>query len=621
MVRYYWLGCIVQDVVGMGAFFKKLFLLSITILFFVTACGLTDTALPTPVPTETQTEPVQAPTTALEPTVVVPTDVVEPTNEAADTPTSAPEPTETAVLPDAGEPTPTETAILPDLSLTPEDVSLFPVPEIFAGDLVTFQVQPFVAKGINARDVTIHILVNGFDVVEGHLNARNFAGDAKGVFEWAWNTTDLVGEHEVRVVLDRDDTIQVGDEDPTNNQVSFTVLVRDRGDLPPDEQNATWVTAETSCCTIHTISGTAAYRDLPELSAAVETAVSTAAARLNETPDRKINIYFVERVIGQGGYAGSAIVVSYLDRQYAGNGLNELLVHEAAHIIDQQFAPHRLQFLAEGLAVWTANGHYKNEDLVQRNAALLTIDRYVPLDEVVNDFYPVQHEIGYLQAAGFVTYLLDTYGWSTFKAFYSNTTFDDGATALEAIDRNLQIYYNETLADMEADWLAQLGALEVEETAVADLQTTIRFYDMMRRYQILYDPTAHFLRAWIPRPNAVKNQGNPADLTRHPQTELNITLETMFQAADAAWREGQYDRANIILNSIERVLDNDGAFIDPLATNYLNIVRKATDVGYDVQDITLEGTEAQLIVTLVNKDGLIPINMRLVNGDWIILAN
>ncbi|MCB0000219.1 MAG: hypothetical protein KDE56_30855, partial [Anaerolineales bacterium] len=78
---------------------------------------------------------------------------------------------------------------------------------------------------------------------------------------------------------------------------------------------------------------------------------------------------------------------------------------------------------------------------------------------------------------------------------------------------------------------------------------------------------------------------------------------------------------NVILDSVERVLDNNGTFIDPLATNYLNIVRKVTAVGYKVQSVTLQGDEAQLVVTLANKNGLLPINMRLVNRDWIILAN
>ncbi|MEZ4514440.1 MAG: hypothetical protein R3C62_21400 [Chloroflexota bacterium] len=550
--------------------------------------------------------------TAVLPTAVPETAVVVPT-ATAEIATIPPEPTNIS--------TPEPTPFPPDLSLTAQDIFAFPNPEIYAGDLVTFQVMPFVSQTVVADDVSVHVMVDGYDVAAGTLNERNFSGDPRSVFAWAWDSSNHIGSHEVRVVLDRDDKIVVGDEDPTNNQAAITLMVLDPKDIPATEENATWVTADTSCCVIHTVSGTAAYRDLPNLVKVVDDAAAQAATRLNEQPQRKIDIYLIDRVIGQGGYAGSAIVASYLDRQYSGNSVHELLVHEITHIIDQQFAPHRLVFLAEGVAVWATGGHYKVEDLTERNAALLALGQNVPLTEMINNFYPVQHEIGYLQAGGFIEYLIDTYGWSTFRAFYSNTTLDDGATPAEAVDRNLQTYYNKSLAQMEAEWQDALRVLELGETAVLDLQTTIRFFDTMRHYQLLYDPTAHFLRAWIPQPKAVRTQGNPADLTRHPTAELNVTLEVMLEAANTAWRNGDYQRANVILDSVERVLDNNGTFIDPLATNYLNIVRKVTAVGYKVQSVTLQGDEAQLVVTLANKNGLLPINMRLVNRDWIILAN
>lgn len=553
------------------------------------------------------------------PTAVLPTAVVE---TAVVVPTLLPE---TATLP--AEPTlpptlePAATPLPPDLSLTHQDVFAFPHPDIYAGDLVTFQIMPFVPELVLADTVSVHVMVDGYDVAVGTLNERNFAGDPRTVFAWAWDSSEHIGTHEVRVVLDRDDQIVVGDEDPANNQAAITLTVLDPKNIPATEENATWVTAETVCCVIHTVSGTAAYRDLPNLVQVVDDAAAQAAARLNEQPKRKVDIYLIDRVIGQGGYAGSAIVASYLDRQYSGNSLHELLVHELTHVIDQQFAPHRLVFLAEGVAVWSTGGHYQVENLAERNAALLSLGLNVPLPELMNNLYPVQHEIGYLQAGGFVQYLVDTYGWSTFRAFYSNTTQDDGATPAEAVDRNLQTYYHKPLQEMEAEWHGVLRGLELGETAVADLQTTIRFFDTMRRYQLRYDPTAHFLRAWIPQPKEVRIQGNPADLTRHPTAEINVTLEVMLQAANGAWRNGDYQRANVILDSVERVLDNDGAFIDPLATNYLHIVQTVTAVGYKVQSVTLEGDEAQLVVTLANKNGLLPINVRLVNRDWIILAN
>ncbi|VAW39267.1 hypothetical protein MNBD_CHLOROFLEXI01-3771, partial [hydrothermal vent metagenome] len=453
----------------------------------------------------------------------VPETAVSPNNTPTITlpPTSTPLPT--------AIPTDTPTPLPPDLSLTNEGLFLYPVPEIYAGDRVTFQVLAHVPDNVDPRAVTVHVLVDYQDIAAGSLSSPNLAGDAVGLFEWVWDTTDETGEHLVHVILDRFDTIQTGDENSENNQVALTVSVRDPQELPLNQQNATWVTAETACCFVNVVSGTAAYRDLPALLLKVETAVQQAAFRLEEEPGQKLDVYLIDRVIGQGGYAGSALVVSYLDRQYSGRSLEQVLIHEAVHLLDRQFAPDRIPFLAEGLAVWGSGGHYKPENISQRAAALVTIGQYIPLSELADNFYPVQHEIGYLEAAGFVNYLIDTYGWPQFKLFYADVTAGDAATMSQAMSLNLQQYFGVTLAEVEANWLTYLANLPEDRSAQSDLQTSIRYYNVMRRYQQAYDPTAYFLTAWLPYPGSLRTEGNPADLTRHPQAEVNVTLEVMLQ--------------------------------------------------------------------------------------------
>lgn len=556
-------------------------------------------------------------------------DEVVPTTAVSNNPTTSPE---TAVLPASPtveipptntaspSPVPTETAepLLPDLAIQNGDVFLYPVPDIYAGDRVTFQILAHVPANVDPRSVTVHVLVNYQDVAEGTLNGRNLAGDAVGLFEWAWDTTDETGEHLVHVILDRYDTVTAGDENRENNQVELSVSVLDPLTLPPNERNATWVSAETNCCTIHVVSGTAAYRDLPELLVQVETAVQQAALRLEEELSRKIDVYLVDRVIGQGGYAGNAVVISYLDRQYASRGFEQVLIHEAVHIIDRQFAPERITFMAEGLAVWGSGGHYKPEDIDQRAAALVMLNQYVPLAELIDNFYPVQHEIGYLEAAGFVNYLIDTYGWPLFKQFYADVTAQDAATMSLAVDLNLQQYFGVTLAQAEANWMAYLGSLPEDREVLIDLQTTIRYYNVMRRYQRFYDPTAYFLTAWLPYPGALQTDGNPADLTRHPQDEINVTLEVMLQAADTALRAGDHNKANVLLDSITRVLDNDGVFIDPLAASHLNLVRLLSNQGYEVQAVVLDGDRAIVQASMVNTAVLTQLTLILSGQNWTL---
>lgn len=564
------------------------------ISFLATGCGLAADATVTAVPPPSTLTPI--PPTAT-PAPVLPS------------PTPLP-PQPTATIPPSPPP--------PDLSLSQNELLLYPAPQIYAGDKVTFQIKPYVPDQIDPNDVTVTILVDGREIGAGVLNEHNLAGDAFGVIKWAWDTTKMAGKRQIQVILDKDDAIQVGDEIVDNNQIALTVTVYDRELLPQDEQDMAWVTADTACCRVHVVSGTAAYRDLPQLLAAVETAVQQASARLDEDPQQPIDVYFIDRIIGQGGYAGSELVVSYTDRDYAGIELHQILVHEIVHILDRQFAPQRISFLAEGLAVWASGGHYKPENIDQQAAALLELDLDLPLAELANDFYPVQHEIGYLQAASFVTYLVDTHGWSRFRDFYSDTALDDAATQAEALDLNLQIYYNKTLADMEADWLAYLDGLPWVETAVTDLQATLFQYNTMRDYQRRYDPTAYFLNAWLPYPNEVRQNGNPADLSRHPETETNITLEVMLQEASEELHAGQYSRTYAILDSVERVLNNNGLFQDPLALSYKNIVHLVATNGYQAQRMDLTGDNAVVWVTDETTSALTQLTFILDGQEWLL---
>ena len=541
-----------------------------------------------------------------------PTGLPEPTTAPTDAPAPSAEPSPT---------TPIEPTDAADLSINYADIILHPVPVIYAGDKVTFQLLPHVPESIPVGDVSASISVNGVLVAGGPLDRRNWNGQAEGVYEWAWDTAGLSGEYQIEVVLDAADAIQAGDEDPANNTASLTATVTIATGVAAQEAAATWLTEEISCCLIHVVSDTAAARDLPTIAPLLESAVQQAANRLAVVPSQKLNVYLIDRIVGQGGFAGTDMVVSYVDRRYAGGGMFELFVHEATHILDQQFAPRRMSFMAEGLAVWASGGHYKAEDLKLRSAALVAIDQYVPLTELINDFYPVQHEIGYLEAAGFTTYLIDRAGWNTFREFYSDVSTEQAATPAEAIDVSLQRYYGASLAQLEAEWLGELGSLPPSPAMVEDLKTTIRYYNVARHYQQLYDPTAHFLSAWLPHPMQVREFGNPADLNRRPEAEINVTIELMLATADTAMRSGDYARANVILDSVDNILNNGGAIIDPLATSYLKIVRAADEYGYELHQVDVAGEKAQALATQAPNIGLTSLVLELRGQNWVILSH
>ncbi|MEW5985827.1 MAG: hypothetical protein AB1791_04255 [Chloroflexota bacterium] len=545
------------------------------LLHLLTACGLAAGRPNSPAVSPSPT------TTTIAPTGDLP--LATPTTTG---PEASPSP-----LPPSPSPMPTETATAvppaADLSISTGGVYFYPAPVLYAGDDVSLQLFAQIPEAIAPDSVQVHVSIDGTRVVDGTLGRRNLAGEAIGLFEWFWESEGRPGDHTVQIILDPLDTISEGDENPDNNQLTLTLPV-----LPAIATHPTWVTAETTCCTLHVVSSTAAHRDLSGLLGLVEAAVGQARQKLIEEPDRKLNVYLIDRVIGHGGYAGSSMVVSYLDRDYAGDGLYEVLVHEATHLIDYEFAPGRIAFLAEGVAVWATGGHYKPENPDQRVAALVETGRYLPLRSLIDDFYPTQHEIGYAEAAGFVHYVVALYGWPAVRAFYSEVTADDAPTPAGAVDTNLQSHFGKPLDQVESEWLTYLDRLPYDRTAVPDLETSLRYYDVMRAYQQQFDPTAYFLTAWLPAPEAAEERGLTADFTRHPQSDVHVALETMLIAADKALRAGDYGRANVLLDSVERVLKYQGAFIDPLSLHYLNLTQTVARMGYQVQQIELDGGRA-----------------------------
>ncbi len=612
---------------------RRIWLLAvITIVFLVSSgCGPAET-ITTPIDaTETvstlesgsEPEPTLLATPESKPNTATPrvTESELDTTEIPVTETVSPQPTNTAPSPVTEQPEATATInlMVNDLSLSAEGITLFPVPAVYEGDLVSFQIAPSVPRGLAPNNVDVRILVDGNELVNGNLNWRKLSGDTVGLYQWVWDTAEQAGAHTITAILDSSDLIKIGDENDENNQAEITVFVEPISALPEAEAEAMWITTNSACCRIHVVSDTAAYRDIDELLILIDDAFNTAAAKLREPLTGVYDIYLIDRVIGQGGYTSDSIVVSYLDRNYAGGRLEELLVHEATHLIDKQIAPDHITFLSEGVAVWVAGGHYKQQILGEQMAALVEIGDYVPLAEVIDNFSATQHEIGYLEAASFISFLVERYGWTQVRNFYSSSTTDDGATLSAAIEANTFFYFGKNLEALEADWMIYLANLPRNRFASTELIATIRFYEVMRRYQTLYDPTAYYIYAWLPSPEDAEKWGATADFSRHPETITNLTLEVMLTSANEALIQGDYDQLNALLDSVGRVMNNNGRFLDPLAKSYLNVVQTTYDLGYEVQQVDVNGDQATVLAISVEELNARRLRFRL-NQDrnWVL---
>jgi hypothetical protein len=297
------------------------------------------------------------------------------------------------------------------------------------------------------------------------------------------------------------------------------------------------------------------------------------------------------------------------------------------HTLDGQLGgDFRPTILIEGLAVYLSGGHYKLEPFMPRAASLLEsyLDWYIPLEILANDFYSSQHEIGYLEAAALVEYMVTTFGWEAFSSFYRDILLEQNESQSEAIDTALRAHFSTSLARLEQDFLAALK-LEPDTYAwVEDVRLTVTYFDTLRSYQQLLDPSAYFRTAWLMDNQTMRERNIVADYLRHPQASQNLALETLFITARQQVEEGDGPDAfktleviNTILNSIENS-NYDPFSTSPMAADYFSISASLLDQGFEIQSISIAGDNAIAYAAGSLGPELIELHLTRQDGEWMV---
>jgi hypothetical protein len=545
--------------------------------FGLLACNLLTPAAPS------ATAPVPGPAT-LAPTTLPPT--------LAPPSSTAPPLTPTLPRPLTPTPQPSPTAV-GDFTLTADHIRFQPGPRLYSGDIVSVEVIADGApRGWDGAPVSLYVDARGDAPLERASFGRfGLGGRMQATFTWVWNTAGRVGPQTVIVVVA---PLGVDGAPPPPEQVlTLTVpLLPAEARLQP-EAAARWAQAESACCLFHYLTGTAAERDLELIRGEADAAFAHVEQTLGVVRDRKVVFTLMSRLVGHGGFASGEITLSYLDRNPAVGHLFNLFAHEGTHILDRKLAQNKPVMLVEGVAVFVAGGHFKPEPLDERAAALLALDRYIPLTDLANAFYPSQHEIGYLEAGAFVKYLVDRDGWERFVQMYAS--FQPAPTDALRLDAGLRANYGLTLAEMEAEWLAYLRALPPDPGQVDDLRLSVALFDTLRRYQQAMDPAAYFLTAWLPDGPRGRERGIVADFVRQPDSADHVALEAMLNAAGWAVQGGEFDRAEQLLDAVNHALDHDDLGAAPLAADYRQIVFELAAQGYAAQDIRLVEGAAEVL--------------------------
>ncbi len=414
---------------------------------------------------------------------------------------------------------------------------------LYVGDQVSIEVLS--PPDFQTSDQKISVSLGQQVLGETDFGAFGIGGRQQATFYWVWDTRALEsGVHTL--------TFSVLPAGPAwTENVSLLPLA----DVPAPEPDARWELAESACCAIHYVSGTDTARDIETLKATADAQAADVEQRLGAKFEGKVPLTFLPRVLGQGGFASNGIYVSYLDQNYAGSTATQVVHHEMVHWLDAQMgAKARLPMLSEGLAVYFSDGHFKIEPIPARAAALIPLERYIPLRELVDSFYNTQHEIGYLQAGALTGYMIETYGWEKYNNFYRNLE-PKGDPNADMYNAGLKKHFNVSLEQLESAFIAWLRQQTVTENDITDLRLTVSFYDAMRRYQQELDPAAHFMTAWLPDGDELRQRGIVADYLRHPVSAIHRQIETLLVDGDASLRAGDYKAAELRIRAVNMLLD------------------------------------------------------------------
>jgi hypothetical protein len=518
-------------------------------------------------------------------------------------------------LPEANTPASTPTSYPPQEPFT---VLFHPDDYLYVGDQVSFEV--IAPPDVDAKDSMLMVQV---DPPSGpHLGQVKFGpwgiqGRVEAAMIWAWDTTTVdPGLHSLAFEVQ-----------PQGYSWTEQVNLLPSSAMPPAQAAAHWASTQSECCTVFYITDTASERDLPTLTSMIDAQAQDAMEKMSATFTEPITITILPRLLGHGGFTSTEISVSYLDRNYAANSWAMVVHHEMIHAIDAHLGgDFRPSLFVEGLAVYMTGGHYKPEPLMPRAAALLGdyLNWYIPLKPLANDFYASQHEIGYLEAASLIEHMVNTYGLEAFLSFYRDIHIHKNESQSDAIDAALEQHFSISLTRLEMDFISALKAEPDTTTWVDDVRLTVTYYETMRRYQQLLDPSAYFRTAWLMDNNAMRQRGIVADYLRHPHTPANLALETLLISASQYGSEQNYTDAFQFLDTINTVLDAfqqgspDPFSVSILASEYLAITTTLQQEGYEVQNLDLYNDIATAQVTTSSGPDLIPLSLKLSRGQWVV---
>jgi len=350
---------------------------------------------------------------------------------------------------------------------------------------------------------------------------------------------------------------------------------------------------------LHYLMGSAAERDLSEVVMEASQAYSDVVAVIG-VPSDPVEIYLLDRVIGQGGYASGAwAAISYADRRFSPVTLGSVLRHELTHHVQAKLGcDGAASLIQEGLAVHVSGGHYRKEPIHSRAAALVGGEYYIPLLRLVEDFYTYQHEVSYMEAASLVGYIVESSGWSGIEELCRAMTASEAEDALGRFESGLEAVGFGTLAALEAAWLDWLSEVPTTPADRYAFEIEVRLMDTMRGYQRMYDPGAHFLIGILLDPEEGARRDIVADFARRPIDPQAIALELLLAGAQDAVLRRDYVSARTLVDLVQAALKAPANAWPDVAVDVLGITQLLLSQGFEPYRLTIVNDDVYRVEVL-----------------------
>lgn len=476
----------------------------------------------------------------------------------------------------------------------------FPGPNHYDGDVLTFEV-PIGGFGTYSLEAATLAVDGELLDVDPSLSGDPLLGDYL-VFADAFDTADKVGGHWVEITATLDPLVEIN--------ITQRIVVAPAAGRPAQEIGSSWTVTTTDCCNVTYQENTAAARDIDQVMAIIDESASQVEEHFGLGLSR-VDFVLIDTLWGNGGYAGSEVVVSYLDRDYSpgrGATFRQTVLHELAHAATDQIEFSTPWPLIEGVAVQFTGGHFKPEPLGSRVKALDERGELPELDVLFDTFPDMQHEARYVAVGAFAEYLSQEFGHEALFDLFDSRLEVSGSAWLNAASQEALGIDLDALQAGFGRWVESHQAGD----QIEDLDLTIRLQEARRAFQVAHDPYPNYFIY-----PSVTSTGQDSLAMRDPLSPRLVAVEALIAYAQDLIITGDLVEAATAVAAVEQVVV-DGAVGAGMSGEFLSVAQAVADAGYEL--LAYEPGSTTVVVTN-NAPELTTVGIAASDGAWVVTAS